>query len=153
METGPSGKAARPVPTVTQQWHDEDHSIVLEVYSRDWTVDDLVRALHNLHQMMLTTSGRVDTISDFRQPGQLDSALAHLHRIGEAATAAFERSQGGLQILVQPAGMLRVLVRIYIRLFPDRGAFMRVASSIEEAERLIAEDRAKSAKGPSQFAQ
>ena len=118
-------------------WKDNQHTIILKSYSGRWTADELHASEATINAMINSVSHRVDVIADLR------ITAAYPSNTGKLFEHYFSNLHPRLALSVVVGrdinlDMMRLLADKYDG-FARRYAFAR---SPEEAERIIADDRA-----------
>jgi hypothetical protein len=119
-------------------WDNAEHSLIRQVFTADWSGDDLLLAEQELLHLMTTVSQRVDLILDFERSrnGVPDDLGQLLHILERRRPYAHDRH--GVTILVQPPAFIRGLVLLGQRRNFFNYADICLCQSLGEAYGLLA---------------
>lgn len=124
-------------------WHDAAQTIIRTEYSGAWTWDDFHTTLDAAVEMMHSVNGRVDLIVA-PQPNSVmprGSAEPHLKRAIQVMPDNL-----GIQIIVTRSMLSKTMASIFTKVF-SRGPYhdrLFFAANVDEANRIIQKDRARS---------
>ncbi|MBK8022227.1 MAG: hypothetical protein IPK19_12555 [Chloroflexi bacterium] len=116
-------------------WYDSDRTIILQIYTDNWTWDDFYSACRQSAEMMGSVSHRVDIIADYLHSGPIPigGAVTHARNV----MSAYPLNWGGL-VIVTESRVILLLVSTFKKVFPSNlGSRTFAASSVEDAEKLI----------------
>jgi hypothetical protein len=93
-------------------WDNTQRTLIRQVFTADWSGDDLLLAERELHRMLATVSHRVDVILDFERSrnGVPDDLGQLLHILEHRRPYSHDRC--GVMILVHPPAFIRGLVQL-----------------------------------------
>ncbi len=118
-------------------WFDADQTIVYYTFEGKWTWDELYPVYYEAIAMEKAAPHRVDVILDFlRSDGVPGGALTHLKNISDK-----QPENIGLSIFVTENRFLNALYSTGAKFYKNIGRYFRLAPSMDEAIRMIAQDR------------
>ena len=123
--------------SISVRWHDDKKEIVLYGFEGVWTWDELYRTFNEALVMETSLSYRVDVIVDMRLSKSIPAnALLHVKNITDK-----QPDNLGLSIIVTPNVFVRALYNAGSQFYKGIGHYFRVVPTVDEAFRVIAEDR------------
>lgn len=123
--------------TVSADWQNDKHDIVLYIFEGIWTWDEMYRTYTKAIDMERSVSYRVDVILDMRLSKAIPAnALLHVKNISDK-----QPDNLGLTVVVTPNGFVRALYNAGVRFYKGIAHYFRVVPTIEDALKMIDEDR------------
>jgi len=123
--------------TVTVDWYDAQHEIVQYVFEGRWTWDELYSAYNTAIAMEKSVPYRVDVLLDLLESKSVPAnALLHVKNISNK-----QPDNLGLTIVITPNGFVRALYNAGTQFYKGIAHYFRVVPTMEEALKMIAEDR------------
>lgn len=120
------------------RWDDAEKSIIYIAYEGNWTWEEYFEVADTSRQMALSVSHRVDYIGDFqggispRTGSQMSNGRKVMQNLAP---------NSGIVVTVDNA-FTRIQLSIFKAIDRRLGAIIHGASSVEEARRIIAQQRA-----------
>lgn len=124
---------------VNIQWYDEDEKIILIRYGEHWTWEEFHDAAETSRQWAEQTPyERVDIIAYMESgfvPGKITRLVSSDNAVRNPARNV------GLIVLVTTNNLINMLATVTVRVIPSTRFKYRLASTIQQAERIIWLDR------------
>jgi hypothetical protein len=118
-------------------WKDEAHDVVLRSYHGRWTEDDLNAAEVTINTMIESVGHRVDLITDIRGSNTFPPNLSGLFE------SYHTRRHPRIELIVAVGREINYdLMTLLAEKYPGFLRLYAFATSLEEAEQIIADDRA-----------
>ena len=123
--------------SVTVDWYDANHEIVLYVFEGRWTWDELYTAYNQAITMEKNAPHRVDVLLDLLNSKAVPAnALLHVKNISNK-----QPDNLGLTVIVTPNTFVRALYNAGTQFYKGIAHYFRVVPTMEEGLRMIREDR------------
>jgi hypothetical protein len=123
--------------TVTARWFDDKKELVLYTFEGKWTWDELYPVYREAIAMEKSVSQRVDVVLDMLKSTSVPAnALMHVKNFSDK-----QPENLGLTVVVTSSGFVHALYDAGIKFYKGIAHYFRVVSTMDDAFRMISEDR------------
>ena len=123
---------------ITPSWYDDDHTIIYLQYEGSWTWAESQAATEQMVEMTQGLDYSADIIVDMTHSPMLPSGITT--QLGKIKANA-QLDGLGLAVIVGVNRIMSAMIDIFTKLAPNLKKRMMVAKSIDEAERIIMDQR------------
>lgn len=123
---------------VEATWYDENHSIIVQKFIGNWTLDDYLSNIAVTQNMIASVTHTVHVITDLTDHNTPPTRIMSANRWVENTV----QDNVGLTILVNPGTFLKNLIKISRPLMPRTFRDLHIVNSLDEALTLIEAYRA-----------
>jgi hypothetical protein len=122
-------------------WDDTLEDVIYYRFIPSWSWDEYVRVVTTqLSDVNLKKRPRYDVIADFLQSKSLPSGSGITH---VAAMFRIAPSNLGITVVVTDSSLIRMMVNIFVKIYPQRTMIFLAVATPEEAYEHIRKARAK----------
>lgn len=118
-------------------WYNEEKTIILEAYSKDWTWEEFYELRNTVPPMMSEVQRTVHVIADFGENLAIPrgNAMIHARNVLESFP-----DNWGMLIMITNSAMINAFSNLFLKVFPALGQNkIHLVKSIDEALELIRE--------------
>jgi hypothetical protein len=128
------------IMTVTTQWFDDEHTIILTEFIGNWTFEELWTVYNNALGMVKSVDHKVDCIVDMSRssPALPSGSLIQLKRIAD-----YQHPQTGITVYVKANKLMKAITKVFwlfYRSSAEKYPF-EFARSVAEAHAILTRHR------------
>lgn len=124
---------------VTVEWFNDEHTMIRYEFIGRWSWEELHDAIEQVQAMIGGVSHRVDILIDLSQNQGIPSGALTQMRGG---TLRANRNWG-MGVFIGTGTFIRALLNTFTRVYPKMGERYATADTLDDALRLIAQQRSR----------